>query len=46
MKKTIIEADRKMKVKKCGEKAPIIAKVADSPGWPSYGIMLLILDGR
>ena len=33
MKKIIIEADKKMTIKKCGEKAPMIAKVAESPGW-------------
>ena len=33
MKRIIIEADKKMAIKKCGEKAPMIAKVAESPGW-------------
>ena len=33
MKKIIIEADKKMTIKKCGERAPMIAKVAESPGW-------------
>ena len=33
MKKVIIEADKKMAIKKCGEKAPMIAEVAESPGW-------------
>ena len=32
MKKIIIEADKKMTIKKCGEIAPMIAKVAESPG--------------
>ena len=30
--KIIIKADKKM-TKKCGEKAPMIAEVAESPGW-------------
>ena len=33
MKKAIIVADKKMRVEKCGEKAPTIARVAESPGW-------------
>ena len=31
MKKIIIKADKKLTIKKCGEKAPMIAK--ESPGW-------------
>ena len=33
MRKIIIKADKKMTIKKCGEKTPMIAKVAESPGW-------------
>ena len=35
MKRTIIKADKKMTIKKieCEEKAPMIAKVAEFPGW-------------
>ena len=33
MKKIIIKADKEMTIKKCREKAPMIAKVAESPGW-------------
>ena len=33
MKKIIMEANRKIRMERCGEKAPLIAKVAKSPGW-------------
>ena len=33
IKMIIIEADKKMAIKKCREKALVIAKVAESPGW-------------
>ena len=45
MKKIIIEADKKMTIKKCGEKAPMIAKVAESPG-QSCGIIPSIWDRK
>ena len=30
IKKSIVDADKKIKMKRCGEKAPMIAKVAES----------------
>ena len=28
-----MDADKKIRMMRCGEKAPMIAKVAESPGW-------------
>ena len=48
MRKIIIKADKKMIIKKCGEKTPMIAKVAESPGWvyKGCGITPSISDGK
>ena len=49
MKNAIMEVDRRRLLERCEEKAPMIAKVAECPGWANYiscGIMLLIWGGR
>ena len=46
MKKIIIEADKKMTIKKCGEKPPMIAEVAESPGWATLWEHILYLGWK
>ena len=33
MKKTLVDRDKKIRMKRCVEKAPMIAMIAESPGW-------------
>ena len=33
MKEAILDANKKFRMKRCRKKAPMIAKVAESPGW-------------
>ena len=46
MKKAIIGVDRRMLLEKCAEKAPMIAKVAELPGWAKLWDHTLDLGGK